>query len=203
MRFNNNGFYCLLNKIVNQDIDLPEYQGEPDQVSRLKCKSAFEIVKAPVIVEDTSLCFNALGGLPGPYIKWFLKKIGSDGLFKMLHGFDDHSAQALCSFAYCDGDVDNIKLFNVRRTVVRHLSLSILLCKLHFNDVNDCFLKKGITTGTIVSPRGSHGFGWDVCFQPDGYTQTYAEMDANDKNKISHRKRAVEEMKKFFVEDNN
>ncbi|CAL8143795.1 unnamed protein product [Orchesella dallaii] len=160
-------------KITNQDIDLPEYQGEPDQVSRLKCQSAYEMIKRPVIVEDTCLCFNALGGLPGPYIKWFLKKIGSEGLFKMLQGFDDHSAVALASFAYCDGNVDEIKIF------------------------------KGMTTGTIVKPRGSQGFGWDVCFQPDGYDKTYAEMSSDDKNEISHRKRAVEAMRKYFCDNVN
>lgn len=37
-----------------------------------------------VMVEDTSLCFNAMHGLPGPYIKWFLEKLGHDGLNKML-----------------------------------------------------------------------------------------------------------------------
>ena len=42
------------------------------------------MVEGPVIVEDTSLCFNALNGLPGPYIKWFLEKLGSDGLHKLL-----------------------------------------------------------------------------------------------------------------------
>ena len=35
-------------------------------------------------MEDTSLCFNALGGLPGIYIKWFLQKLGHDGLNRML-----------------------------------------------------------------------------------------------------------------------
>lgn len=35
-------------------------------------------------VEDTSLCFNAFKGLPGVYIKWFLKKLGPSGLYQML-----------------------------------------------------------------------------------------------------------------------
>lgn len=39
-----------------------------------------------VMVEDTSLCFNAYKGLPGPYVKWFLQKVGPDGLYKMLGG---------------------------------------------------------------------------------------------------------------------
>lgn len=33
----------------------------------------------PVIIEDVSLCFDALNGLPGPYIKWFLEKVGHEG----------------------------------------------------------------------------------------------------------------------------
>lgn len=57
-------------KIENVKIDLPEYQGEIDYVSEEKCKEAARHIKGPVVVEDTSLCFNALGGLPGPYIKW-------------------------------------------------------------------------------------------------------------------------------------
>ena len=54
-------------------------------------------------MEDTSLCFHALGGLPGPYVKWFLGAVGPDGLHRMLAGFDDKSADAVCVFAYCAG----------------------------------------------------------------------------------------------------
>ena len=52
---------------MSQKIDLPEYQGEPDEISKKKCLSAAEIIKGPVIIEDTSLGFNAFGGLPGQY----------------------------------------------------------------------------------------------------------------------------------------
>ncbi len=55
--------------LISAKIDLPELQGEPEEVSREKCKLAAEQVKGPVMVEDTSLCYNALGGLPGVYIK--------------------------------------------------------------------------------------------------------------------------------------
>jgi inosine/xanthosine triphosphate pyrophosphatase family protein len=50
-------------------LDLPELQGEPEEVSKSKCKLAAEMLNGPVMVEDTSLCFNALHGLPGVYIK--------------------------------------------------------------------------------------------------------------------------------------
>jgi hypothetical protein len=51
--------------LVSQKVDLPELQGEPVDVAREKARIAASIVKGAVVVEDTSLCFNALGGLPG------------------------------------------------------------------------------------------------------------------------------------------
>jgi hypothetical protein len=56
-------------RVVSQKIDLPELQGDPEEVSREKCLLAAAQVGGPVIVEDTSLCFVALGDLPGVYIK--------------------------------------------------------------------------------------------------------------------------------------
>jgi inosine triphosphate pyrophosphatase len=49
----------------------------------------------------------------------------------------------------------------------------------------------GQTQGFIVPARGPHSFGWDPIFEPEGTGQTYAEMDAVAKNKISHRCGAV------------
>jgi inosine triphosphate pyrophosphatase len=50
--------------IVSQDVDLPEIQGLPDDVARRKCEAAAKLIRGPVLVEDTSLCFNALQGAP-------------------------------------------------------------------------------------------------------------------------------------------
>nr|KAF6330109.1 inosine triphosphatase [Myotis myotis] len=69
-------FPCTL---VAKKIDLPEYQGEPDEISIQKCQEAARQVQGPVLVEDTCLCFNALGGLPGPYMAglWYLEAAGT------------------------------------------------------------------------------------------------------------------------------
>lgn len=56
-----------------------------------------------MMVEDTSLCFNAYKGLPGPYIKWFLGRVGHDGLNNMLAAYEDKSAYAQCIFAFTPG----------------------------------------------------------------------------------------------------
>jgi inosine triphosphate pyrophosphatase len=53
--------------IKSQKIDLPELQGTPREVTIAKSLAAVKITNAPVIVEDTCLCFNALNGLPGAY----------------------------------------------------------------------------------------------------------------------------------------
>ena len=144
-------------------IDLPEYQGDAEQVAIEKCRHAFKEVGKPLITEDTSLCFNAYGGLPGPYIKWFMKKIHPEGLYKMAKAFDDRSAYAQCIFSYIENGETEPKQF-----------------------IGKC-------NGTIVEPRGPENFGWDSCFQPDGYEQTYAEMSPEVKNSISHRGRALKE----------
>lgn len=90
--------------IISSKIDLPELQGEIDEICKKKCLEASSMVKGPVIVEDTCLCFNALKGLPGPYIKWFLGNLGPEGLFRLFAGFDDKTAKAIiCTFAYHSG----------------------------------------------------------------------------------------------------
>ncbi|CAJ0766463.1 13957_t:CDS:2, partial [Entrophospora sp. SA101] len=128
--------------LSSHKLDLTEIQGTSQEVSKDKCKRASIVLNCPVITEDTCLCFNALEGLPGPYIKWFLEKLGHDGLNKMLSGFEDKSAYALCTFAYSSGQNDEPILF------------------------------EGRTNGKIVEARGPNNFGWDPIFQPDGFDKT-------------------------------
>ena len=70
---------------MNEKLDLPEYQGDPKEISIAKCREAAKHTKKAVMVEDTCLCFNALGGLPGPYIKWFLDKIKPEGIWMVQY----------------------------------------------------------------------------------------------------------------------
>lgn len=104
-------------------------------------------MKGPVLVEDTSLCFNALSGLPGPYMyvlvslqfglpvvsradvfcsfppsrKWFMKAIGHQGLNNLLAAYTDKSAEAVCTFAYSAGPGHDPILFQGRCPVSLHL----------------------------------------------------------------------------------
>ncbi|CAB4411868.1 unnamed protein product [Rhizophagus irregularis] len=158
--------------LVNYKLDLTEIQGTAQEISADKCRRASVELNGPVITEDTCLCFNALEGLPGPYIKWFLDKLGHDGLYKILAGFEDKSAYAICTFAYSSGPDAEPILF------------------------------EGRTDGKIVPARGPKNFGWDPIFQPDGFDQTYDEMPKSVKNTISHRYKALEKLKEFLASQN-
>ena len=69
---------------------MPEYQGEPEYISSAKCKEAIKRIGGAVLVDDTCLCYNALGGMPGPYVKWYLEKTGKEGqLIRMLFRVND------------------------------------------------------------------------------------------------------------------
>lgn len=61
-------------------VDLPEIQ-EVDTLAIAKNKAllASQLADGPCLVEDTSLCFHALGGMPGPYIKWFQQELKPEG----------------------------------------------------------------------------------------------------------------------------
>lgn len=153
-------------------LDLPELQGEPEDISKEKARMAASQVNGPVLVEDTCLCFNALKGLPGPYIKWFLEKIGHEGLNNLLKAYEDKSAFAMCIFSLALGPEEEPITF------------------------------VGKTAGKIVPARGPADFGWDPVFQPDGFEQTYAEMPKPEKNQISHRGKALALVKDHFASAN-
>ncbi|KAI1075245.1 putative ham1 family protein [Whalleya microplaca] len=152
--------------VQSQSVDLPEIQGTLEEVTLEKCRVAADQVGGPVLVEDTCLCFDALNGLPGPYIKWFMKSIGHVGLNNLLAAYDDKSAQAVCTFGFSKGPGHEPILF------------------------------QGRTHGKIVPARGPTNFGWDPIFEYEG--QTYAEMDKVEKNKISHRFKALEKLRAWI-----
>ena len=104
--------------LTSRALDLPELQGEPEDVARAKARRAAVVVGGPALVEDTSLCYDALGGLPGVYVKWFLEKTGPEGLVDALAAYDDKSAEALCVLAYATGPEDE-DAANVRGATAR------------------------------------------------------------------------------------
>ncbi|MEI6810562.1 MAG: RdgB/HAM1 family non-canonical purine NTP pyrophosphatase [Candidatus Nomurabacteria bacterium] len=158
----------ILPDIEQLDIDLPEIQEmDAHKIIKTKLEEAQKHQKGEFIVEDNSLYLEAMNGLPGPFIKWFLKTIGKEGLYKLAETFGNYKAEAKVVIGYSDPS-GNVEFF------------------------------KGTTKGTIVSPRGEGGFGWDPIFLPDGHTKTFAEMDASEKNEISMRRIATQKLNEFL-----
>ena len=116
-------------------------------------------------MEDTSLEFRALGGMPGPFIKWFQNKLQSEGLYNLLSAYEDKTATAVCTLAFCPYPHADPVLFT------------------------------GSTKGKIVKPVAGRGFGWDSIFVPDTDSNDeqlpFSLMKTEEKNKLSHRGKAV------------
>lgn len=149
-------------------IDIQEIQSlDLDEVITSKAKAAFEKLKKPVLVTDVSLEIEALGGLPGPFAKFFLNTLGAEKTVKLIKGKLTNT-KVTDAVAIYDGK--NLKIF------------------------------KGTIPGYLVSkPRGKQGFGFDVVFIPKGHKKTYAEMTTKEKNKISHRAKALKKLKKYLT----
>lgn len=95
--------------VRHQKVELDELQSlDLRVIVEHKVRQAYEIIKAPVIVEDVSLEFNALGGLPGPFIKFFVEHVPFETLCRMIDG-QDRSAIGRCMYGYYDGT--DLKIF--------------------------------------------------------------------------------------------
>jgi len=150
---------------------------EMDLLSLSEIKLHFAIQQAAeknlnqgwILVDDTSLVFDELNGLPGPYIKWFLKNLSLTQLVHLhCNAEPKKSARALCVLG------------------------------LHDLEEKKNFFFQGEVLGSLVAPKGENLFGWDPIFQPLGFAQSFAEMPAELKAKISHRAMAIKNLKNFF-----
>jgi len=75
-----------------------------------------------------------------------------------------------------------------------------IVVALHLTDGRE-FVREGVLPGRIAeSPAGSHGFGYDPLFIPDGDNRTLAQITLEEKNRISHRRQAIEKIKGVIME---
>ena len=155
------------NEFPGYSIDVPETEDTLEGNSYLKAKAYFDLVKIPVIADDTGLETDALKGLPGVHSARFAGEHGNDALNrkKLLELLNDiPDGQRTARF----------------RTVICFVN----------NDIPAYI--EGICEGKIIDKEiGTNGFGYDSIFVPFGYNKTFAEMNAEEKNKISHRGKAI------------
>lgn len=107
-------------EVLHEKIELDEIQSlNLDEVVTHKVKQAYEKAEKPVLVEDTSLIFLALGKLPGTFIRFFVQEIGHEWLCRLLDG-KDRSALASTKYAYYDGKHLEIFTGELRWTIAEH-----------------------------------------------------------------------------------
>lgn len=171
------------------NVDLPEIQEvNTEAIAKDKALLASQLAGGSCLVEDTSLQFTgtyvlwscrkasvdafvlylahahtitALGDMPGPYIKWFQDRLKSEGLYNILAAYEDKSATAVCTLAFCPAPHADPVLFT------------------------------GKCSGHIVAPQPGAGFGWDSIFVPEGTDKPFSKMTMDEKNALSHRGKAV------------
>lgn len=152
--------------LEHRALDLPEVQSlDLEEVIHYKVKMAQQRVFRPILVEDTSLELVGMGGFPGPLVRWLLASVGAEGICRLASAFDDRRARVRCIACAASGSEEIVGL--------------------------------GIVDGEIArKARGSRGFGWDSVFIPEGGGgKTYAELNTEEKNRISHRRKALEALR--------
>ena len=152
----------------------------------LKATAASKELPGLVIADDSGLEVYALDGAPGIYSARYAGQNASDkeNIDKLL---GELSRRAMWhNFASCDsgaGQVANLRHFASGR-------FCCVIALAHEGELLGTF--EGTVEGTIVErASGSHGFGYDPIFVPNGFGQTFAELPPKVKNRISHRTQAT------------
>jgi len=100
----------IIPEVEQIDLDLPEIQSlDPKKVIEEKLNEAIKNRKGEFFCEDTSLYIESLNGFPGPLIKWFLKSLGTKGIYELVKNYDNKKIIGKTVIGYTDGA--NIEFF--------------------------------------------------------------------------------------------
>ena len=163
-----------------QVLGLADFPGLPDveesgstfaENSLLKARAVSAFTGLPALADDSGLCIDVLGGAPGIYSARYSGVHGDDKaniakVLSELEGRDIRSAHFICVVAMTFPPAD----------------------AQHSTEI----IEEGKLFGSIVNqPRGTSGFGYDPIFLPAGYEITLGEFGAGEKDRISHRGKAL------------
>ncbi|MGN1217343.1 MAG: non-canonical purine NTP diphosphatase [Phocaeicola sp.] len=159
---------------INCHADIPETADTLQGNAALKAQYIYENYGLDCFADDTGLEVEALNGAPGIYSARYA-------------GGEGHDSEA------------NMKklLSEMQDKENRKARFRTVICLIE--DGKEHFFE-GIVNGSIIRERkGGAGFGYDPIFMPDGYSETFAEMGNDEKNKISHRARAVQKLCEYLL----
>jgi len=158
--------------------DVPETGATFEENALLKARAIAACTGLPAVADDSGLCVDALGGMPGVLsARWAGK-----------HGDDRANLELVLAQV---ADVPDARLG------ARFVCAAALV-------VPGAAAREWVVTGQVEgrlirAPRGTGGFGYDPIFLPDGFGQTTAEMTADAKDAISHRGRAFRALAPFIA----
>lgn len=156
---------------INCEIEVEEDQETFEGNSKKKAKEISEITNMPCIADDTGLCIEALNGWPGVHTARFLGETATP---------EQRNKAILERMKDLKGEERKAKVVSV-----------ITYC-----EKGQFIVAKGEIEGKIAKePKGKNGYGFDPIFELEN-GKTYAELSEEEKNKISHRKRALENLEK-------
>lgn len=168
----NEKFQVLSLKDAGIDIDIPEPFDTLEENAAEKARVINRITHQDCFAEDTGLEVESLMGEPG--VK---------------------SARYAGQERNFDKNIDKL-LTNLKNKENRSARFRTVVCLLE-NGKQKSF--EGICKGIIIAARrGNHGFGYDPVFIPDGSSKTFAEMNLEEKNTFSHRKKAIEKLTDYL-----
>ena len=157
--------------------DIPETGQTIESNAIIKANYVTEKYGLPCFADDTGLEVEALDGEPGVYSARYAGE-----------GKNDDKNMALV-LAKLDQESDRKARF---KTVIA------------LNINNEKHLFTGIVNGNITQEKiGTNGFGYDPIFAPEGFAETFAQMTIEQKNEISHRGKAVEQLVKYLSQQMN
>ena len=154
------------------DIDIPEPYDTLEENARAKSKTIFEMTGKNCFSEDTGLFVDALNGQPGVKSARYAgdKATNKENIEKLL-----------------------ANLNGVEKRTARFKTIISLM------QAGKEFQFEGVCEGEIIeTPVGEKGFGYDAIFIPDGNEKTFAQMETEEKNIYSHRKKAMKKLIGFL-----
>jgi XTP/dITP diphosphohydrolase len=199
------------------DFDYPEIQAdELGPIAARGAREAYRHAGGPVLVDDAGLFVEGLDGFPGPYSSYVEETLGIERVHEIATDLDDRRAAFRCVLGYCDGDGFAASPDPVDRGDRNAAAAAGPDADGGEGGVSErgdeggtddqtgdaeplpVKLFEGYVPGRIVAPRGDGGFGYDPIFEHDG--ETFAEMDTDRKNAVSHRGRALEKFAEWYAD---
>lgn len=160
--------------VLDNSIDIDETGKTLEENAYLKSNEFYSLTQIPSISDDTGLEIEALNGEPGV----------NSARYSGEHGNDAENRKKV------------LNLLNGVPEEKRKARFRTVICYVREGKAEDI---EGICSGKIIEvERGANGFGYDSIFVPDGFDKTFAEMTAEEKNRLSHRGKAVRNFVEFL-----